>query len=392
MIKAGFSAIFLWLVLAGCEPDGTIITPQSNSCETTPVFDAPPLNMCRGSRRVRLTFAGDVLLHRQLQQIGYAGGFPALWAQAAPFLRDADIAIANLEGPVAPGMTRMGVLRGDPGPIFGTGVYTGYPTFNYHPMILAALHADGVDLVTTANNHAMDRGSVGANMTLDEIENAGLMSVGTVRAEGERNFVWRQKTALGNIAFIACSFSTNGMPDRQHQVLMCYEDRDTLLELVQREAADRDVAAVVVLPHWGLEYQSYPEGNQKALTLDLVNAGATAVIGTHPHAVQPFVQLPNPQGQMVPVAYSTGNFVAAQHSMPANVGALAIVDLCTSAEGGGVVADRFGWIAAQMVFTSQAFWLNIAPRGTEGVMAKAYDHVSRVAPGYSAQPQSCEAN
>lgn len=374
----------LYLLLASCAlEDGQI----AGMCRVEPVFDAPPLNACKGTRRVRLTIVGDVLLHGQLQRIGYAGGFPAMWAQATPFVRAADIAVANLEGPVAPGVTRSGTQRADPGPVFDDRVYTSYPMFNYHPMVLPALRDAGFDLVTTANNHAMDRRSLGADLTLEQIELAGIGAVGTIRSGAARDFVWRQRSTLGNIAFIACSFSTNGISDPQHQVLMCYRDQPELLALVRQEAADPSVAAVIVLPHWGQEYQSHPDASQTALARALVAAGATVVVGSHPHAVQPFTQMTGPDGQAVPVAYSTGNFVAGQNWMPAKVGALAIVDLCRG--DSGVVADRFGWVAAQMEFTQQAFGLNIAPRDTEGPLGLAYRHMSAVAPGYSAQPQSC---
>lgn len=381
--------IFLGIAicLTSCAPEGTMSDPLV--CMATPVFEAPPLNTCEGTKRVRLTLVGDVLLHKSLQQFGYAHGFPALWAQASPFLQAADIAVANLEGPVAPGITRAGRQVPDPGPVFDNRVYTGYPMFNYHPTILQALQGLGVDLVSTANNHALDRGAVGIDLTLAGLEAVEIGAVGTRPSTGDGTFVLHQRSQLGDIAFIACSFATNGIRDPNHQVLRCYKDQETLLALVKQEATNPDIQAVIVLPHWGEEYVSQPNSRQQALTLALANAGATAVIGTHPHAVQPFTQLPAQGGQIVPVAYSTGNFVAGQRRMPAKVGAMVILDLCASE--GKLVADRFGWIAMQMEFTPEAFWLNIAPRSEDGRLALAYRHLTNVAPGYSAQPQSCPA-
>jgi len=375
------------IFLAGCQ--AVVETPAQ--CMPKPVFTAPILNGCAGNERVHLSIAGDVLLHSGLQKIGYAGGFAALWAQAAPFLQNADIAIANLEGPVAPGIRRSGAQVVDPGPVFGTGVYTGYPTFNYHPMVLESLRALGLDLVTTVNNHALDRGSRGADMTLAELAKAEIGAVGTITAGAPREFVLRRKTRLGTIAFVACSFSTNGRRDPARQVLLCYQDREELLGIVAQQAGDPEVAAVLVLPHWGQEYRSTPDNQQTRLAAELVAAGATAVIGTHPHAVQPFATVTGPQGQVVPVVYSTGNFVATQNFDPAKYGALAVLDMCRSSNGGKMVTDRIGWIAMQMRFTPQAFWLDVAPAGTTGTRAAAFGHLSQVAPGWSAQPSSCEA-
>ncbi len=249
-------ALAVLLFLAACQE---MPAPQGQ-CLPAPDFTAAPLNSCTGAQRVRLVFAGDVLLHRQLQRYAYAGGLPLVWQQAAPYIRWADIAVANLEGPVAPGMRDANRQGADPGPVFGTGIYTGYPQFNYHPMILPPLRVLGIDLVTTANNHAMDRGARGADLTLQQLELAGIAAVGTVPATGAREFVRRLPSRLGPIAFIACSFSTNGIRDPQHQVLRCFKDRETLLSLVRAAANDPATAAVIVLPHWGGGIQPAPRG------------------------------------------------------------------------------------------------------------------------------------
>lgn len=389
-IGATLIGLLLLTLLAACLPNIGAAPRTGAQCTPQPVFEAPPLNTCAGSEGVSLAIVGDVLLHWQLQQLGYRRGFSGVWSETRPFLAGADIAIANLEGPVAPGVTRAGRQVTDPGPVYGTEVYTGYPTFNYHPVILRDLKALGIDLVSTANNHAMDRGAIGADLTLTEISRAGLDAVGTIRGGAARNFVTYQQTSAGKLAFIACSFSTNGMPNPRRQVLLCYEDRSELLSLVRREAMDTSVAGVIVLPHWGQEYRSAPDANQQKLARDFVAAGAIAVVGTHPHAVQPFTTLARPDGTRIPVVYSTGNFIAIQDEMPSKVEAMALLELCKNPDGHGLIAQRFGWIAMQMELTSQAYWVDIAPPGTTGPMGLAFRHLSKIAPGYSAQPVGCE--
>jgi len=381
------------LGLAACVPEERAAQPAvraqgapAGQCTGAPVFEAAPLNACTGTK-ARLAFVGDVLLHWQLQELGYKIGFGNIWYQPMQYLRAADIAVANVEGPVAPGLARGGARVADPGPVVGA-VYSGYPQFNYHPSVLRDLKAGGVDLITTANNHAMDRGPVGADLTLTEAARAGLDTVGTVPGAGPRRFVTRRASPVGTLAFIACSFSTNGIADPRRQVLRCYDDRSELIALVRREAADPGVAGVIVLPHWGVEYSSAPDAAQRRLARDLAQAGATAVIGTHPHAVQPFAALPGPGGRRVPVAYSTGNFVATQDFMPAKVEAMALLDLCRG-PGGKAVAGRFGWIAMQMSFTPKGYWVDIAPRGATGYAGQPEAHLRRIAPGYAAQPAAC---
>lgn len=388
MIRLSIALAFL-LVLSACVPDraptttGFAAGSLRGVCTGAPEFEAPPLNACTGPA-IRLSFVGDVLLHRQLQDLGYRAGFASTWSQPARYLAAADIAVANLEGPVAPGLTRTGARVPDPGPVGGTDVYTGFPQFNYNPVILRDLKAAGIDIVTTANNHAMDRGPAGADMTLAEVARAGISPVGTVARGARRSFVLRRRTPLGTLSFIACSFSTNGLPDPDRQVLRCYRDSDRLLGLVRREATDPAVAGVIVLPHWGQEYQSTPAPRQRALARALVGAGATAVIGTHPHTVQPWEVETGPGGVRAPVVYSTGNFIAIQDFMPAKMEAMAVLDLCPGT-GGRAVVSNAGWIAMQMRFSSRGYWAEIAPRGS----GEAEAFLNRIAPGFSAQPPAC---
>ena len=266
-------------LLAGCVPEQQVQT--GGQCVPKPAFQAPPVNPCADSERVRLTIVGDVLLHWPIQQTGYKYGFRKMWAQADPYLAWGDLTVGNMEGPIAPGVNQSGRQVGDPGPVYGTGVYTGFPMFNYHPQILKELKASGFDLMTTANNHAMDRGSLGADLTLREMAKAGLGAVGTIRSGAARRFAVRRGTALGTVSFIGCSFSTNGNPDPKRQVLLCYGNRSELLSLVRQEAADPSVAAVIVLPHWGQEYSSTPDTQQVALARDLAAAGGNGDRG-HP--------------------------------------------------------------------------------------------------------------
>jgi len=390
----GLALITMLAALAACMPPehGPPTEPRATGgpagmCTGAPQFETAPLNACTGPR-ARLAFVGDVLLHVQLQDHGYKTGFANVWHQPARHLRAADLAVANLEGTVAPGVAQDGTVGPDPGPGVDNRVYTGFPQFNYHPVVLRDLAQAGIDLVSTANNHAMDRGAIGADMTLAEVARAGLGAVGTAPSDGPRDFVHRRATPAGMLAFIACSFSTNGLPDPNGQVLRCYRDENRLTELVRREAADPGVAGVIVLPHWGREYTTTPSTRQRALARALVAAGATAVVGTHPHAVQPFEVLPGPGGTLAPVVYSTGNFVAIQDFMPAKVGAIALLDLCRD-EVGRAVAERTGWIAMEMLFTPQGYWAQIAPKGTEGRNGRAEAFLNKVAPGFSAQPPAC---
>jgi poly-gamma-glutamate synthesis protein (capsule biosynthesis protein) len=366
-------------------------------CRPDIKYITPPVNACLGQDVVRIAAVGDVLLHRPLQRRGYGDndGFRGIWRAAEPYFRAADITYANLEGPVAPGMTRGFNEVSDPGPVFDNRVYSSYPMFNYHPRVVAELKASGVDLVSTANNHALDRGSRGADLTIASLDAAGMPYTGTIRAGGARDFVTYTKTRMGRIAWIACAFSTNGIPDSKHQVLTCHGDRAELLALIGDQAARGDVAAVIVTPHWGIEYTHSPYRAERDLAADMVQAGATAVIGTHPHVIQPWDYLVAPGGSKSLVIYSTGNFVSGQVKLPRRTGLLAWIELCRAAPsrnlatalGARLVVRQAGWVPVMMSRTANGPELQIVGVAAKGLAAQARNLVARLLPnpGLSAE-------
>ena len=324
----------------------------------------PPVNACTGTAHVSLALVGDVLVHQALAWRGYQRGFASIWGAAIPLLSAADLTIANLEGPVAPGLTVGGRRVADPGPVYDGVVYTEYPAFNYHPVLIAELRAAGVDIVTTANNHTMDRGAAGVEATLAALDAAGLRHSGAHRAR-EPFAALRVQTALGPLALIACTFGTNGLADPHHQVPLCYDDRAALLALIAREGAQG--AAVIVLPHWGQEYTLDPDAAQRRLARELVAAGAIAVVGTHPHVPQPWEVLQGPAG-LVPVIHSTGNFIAAQPPLERATSLMAWLDLCRG--GTGIVVGGAGYVPLQMEFDGADPSLTL-PRPGMGQRAEA---------------------
>jgi len=325
----------------------------------------PEINACSDQTRLSLAIVGDVLLHRPLQWRGYARGFETIWGAAIPYLSAADIAIANLEGPTAAGYLPGGRQMADPGPVLDDAVYSGYPSFNYHPVVVEALREAGVDIVTTANNHALDRGSAGLDATLAALGASDMQSVGAVRSGQTRFAPLRVRSHIGALSFISCTFGTNGIVDRSQQVPLCYEDRAQILQLVEDEV--QRGAGVLVLPHWGREYELQPDAQQRRFARDLVEAGALAIVGTHPHVPQPWDIMQGPSGE-VPIIFSTGNFVAAQPPIERATSILAWLELCSNANGPRVTGA--GYVPLQMEFDGNDPSLTV-PRPGMGARAEA---------------------
>lgn len=256
---------------------------------------------------------GDVLLHASLQKQGFRLGFDSLWSDVLPQVKSATLAYANLEAPVAPGLSRSGKDIPDPGSVFDDRVHTSYPMFNYSPDVLVSLKESGFDVLSTANNHSLDRGAEGIRRTIFSLEYTGLAFTGT-RKERHSPRPWYTITHNDglSVAWLACTFSTNGIPDRQDQVLDCYTDRPELLSLVRQLDQDPTLGAIILTPHWGEEYSHAPSQQEKILARELIEAGATAVLGSHPHVPQPLEVYTAESGRQGVIIYSLGNFVSGQ--------------------------------------------------------------------------------
>lgn len=261
---------------------------------------------------------GDVLLHDGLhiQALKSPLGHKSLWKYVLPFIEKADMSYANLEGPVAPGVNDKGQFVTDPGMIFDQYVYDGYPRFNYHETLIQDLVSSGFDVVSTANNHALDHESNGVNKTIEMLNKDGLQFTGTKNDSDSRQEldVWPTIVERNGfrIAWLACTFSTNGIEDSEQQVLHCFKQKTLILSMIKELSANSNIDAVIITAHVGKEYEDLPEERTVTLYHAFTEAGALAVLGAHPHVLQPWEKHITADGREALIIYSLGNFVSGQ--------------------------------------------------------------------------------
>lgn len=307
-------------------------SPSSIPTAQGPLYFA---EACRPGARITIAAVGDIVLHSALQRQAYAvpTGHHSLWAPVEPLLRAADVTWANLEGPCANGVNSAGLEVRDPGRVFDWEVYSSYPMFNYHPSLLRALTESGVDVVSTANNHALDRRDLGADRTIDQLRAVGLNYAGT-RRTNEPDAPWFTLTDVKGvrIAWVACASESN-IPDPKKQILYCNDGSGALLSQVQALSTSFGIDAVIVTPHWGAEFEHRPRDLESSLAHAVLEAGATAVIGTHPHVVQPWEKYVTHDHREGFVMYSLGNFVSGQTGLDKQSSLILYLGLTKGADG-----------------------------------------------------------
>lgn len=277
-------------------------------------YDTPLLtaNMCGAGPPddVHFSFAatGDVFPHINIQMVAESVGYDYLFDHVRPFLQASDIAYTNFDG---------AMLAHSP--------YTGYPAFNYNPALGMALKNAGIGVVSTANNHILDRGPEGIDATLSVFEEAGIMQHGTVptTASAEPRPVYLPITLTRdgvsiNIAFLSFTWGTNGLADPYNQVNLLWNATDYGQQSGIRQQVLDDIAQakretdfVIVAAHWGQEYQMYPNPTQIEGATRMAQAGADVILGAQPHTLQP-VDILDTNGRKTLVIYSLANFLADQ--------------------------------------------------------------------------------
>jgi poly-gamma-glutamate synthesis protein (capsule biosynthesis protein) len=254
--------------------------------------------------RAQLVLGGDVMLSRHVGRLARQKKDPAWpFRDLAGFLVTADIAFVNLESPFS-----------DRGRRVEKGM-----VFKAEPEMIEGLKLAGIDVVSTANNHARDAGAYGLEYTLRWLDENGIQAAGTALEEKTaRDGAVLERNGL-RFGFLAYTYdqSNGNHPKPDSRVSML--DAAAMREDVERMRARADV--VVVSMHAGDEYRPKPNARQVEFARAAIDAGAAVVAGHHPHVVQPAERY---RGGVV--FYSLGNLVFDQfHRKDTQKGMLASV-------------------------------------------------------------------
>jgi hypothetical protein len=227
---------------------------------------------------------GDIMLGGRAKKAVAEFGPDYPFDGVLPLLRKAPIVLGNLEGPFAEKARRQ------------------ERNFSYRVdvRLASSLSRAGINVVTLANNHLMDCGRSGVLETLDALSDASVFALGAgtnEQAAHEPVILQAGKMRIGLLGYY-WNRRTAATADRPGSAMDPPEALDADIRGL-REHADR----IVVTFHWGVPYEREPSLEDRTKARFAVDSGADAVVGHHPHMVQPFEIY---RGS--PIFYSVGNF------------------------------------------------------------------------------------
>lgn len=287
-----------------------------------------------------LTAIGDIMCHNTQYIDAYNDetgeyDFSYVFDDISLYTKTADICVGNLETTFA-------------GEDVG---YSSYPTFNTPDSLAYELKDIGVDVLSTAGNHALDKGFNGLSRTIDVLNDADISHLGTYKSKEEQDKTLIKYVKGIKIAFVNFAYGTNGIPipsDKPYCVNLI--DENLMKEQIDR-AKEEEPDIIIACMHWGTEYKTTPSSTQEQLADFLFKNGVDIILGTHPHVLEPMekrtVTLDDGSTKDGFVIYSLGNFIADQNAEYTRDSIILNIDI-TKHTDGKITIDNYEYVPIYM--------------------------------------------
>ncbi len=280
--------------------------------------------------KVVMYSVGDIMMHDSLIKSGEHKGnynYDHFFTEVKEIFKDGDIVSGNLETTISGEKYK----------------YTGFPKFNSPYEYLLSLKKIGFNILSTANNHSLDRGEIGVINTIKNLKKTGIKFVGTSNNNNSKKRVLI--TSYNNIkfAFLSYTFSTNG--------ISIPKGKDYLVNMINKSQINEDlnyaksneVDLIVSYLHFGNEYERIPNNYQKEVVKYFLKNGVDIVLGSHPHVVQPFkFYRGNNKNQFV--IYSLGNFLSGQYNRYRDLGIILRFEIVKNIVTDEIISINFQYI------------------------------------------------
>ncbi|MBP2079838.1 CapA family protein [Oceanobacillus polygoni] len=304
-------------ILFGCAETTVVTSSKENTVRSSVVTykEIPSY-----SQEITISAIGDILIHSPVYMDAKTEGgydFIPMLESVKDTLEASTISVANQETMI--GGEELGLST--------------YPSFNSPFEVGDALKAVGVNVVTLANNHTLDRGEDAIQNAIEQWETIDMMYTGAYKDQRDRENLRVYETEEGiSVAFLSYTYGTNGIP--------VPEGKDYLVNLIDKNRIAEEVAlakeeadVVTLSLHFGNENERMPNEEQKELVQFAADQGVDIVFGHHPHVLQPMEWVTGKDGNETFVMYSLGNFISNQQELYQRIGGILNLSITKTVTG-----------------------------------------------------------
>ena len=262
-----------------------------------------------------ITFTGDIIMHLPVKNSAYEHniideeikkstnnrGFDFLFQRITDSIKKSDMAVGNMEFPIAPPFTSKPWI------------------FNCHPSVLDALKKSGFTMMHIANNHILDQKEDGVRSTIHFLRKHGLDYIGAdLDIKSSRSGIIKNSNGI-RIGFIGYTSVLNyTIPKKRNgYYINLFHFDSQVFEDIHNIKKQCDY--LIMVAHTGSEYALLPEKRDQNLMKQYINAGVDLIIGHHPHVLQPIEKYKSADNRNCFIFYSLGNFISNQgskHKLP----------------------------------------------------------------------------
>lgn len=298
---------------------------------------------------IHLMAIGDNLMHMGIVNTGRQNdgtyNYDFLFENIADFLDVSDIKIINQETPLA-------------GNHLG---FSGYPLFNSPTEVGDAIANAGFNVVLSATNHSADQGIDGMDHIVSYWKShPEVLVVGLHEPIDEANTTTNPRIGLLEVKDVTFAVLNYTYGPNYGSVPTSVSSRMDILCATQPNSIALDYTKinpqvlddikeakmladfVIVCPHWGTEYALSPSSYQESFAIQMTEAGADVIIGTHPHVPQPITTITTENGNTSLCYYSLGNYVSTQQNGPSMLEEMAWVSFHVTEDGPSLNIEKSG--------------------------------------------------
>ena len=291
---------------------------------------------------IELLAVGDNIAHQTIREVGMSEDGPWNYDSVYQYVKE-DVEAADLAL-----VTQETIFVEDREDV------SGYPSFGTPPEFGDALVNTGFDVIASATNHALDKGTDSIEYTLNwwEENHPDIPVLGLYDSEEAAEEIPIISCKDLKLAMLDYTYSLNGLelPSDQEYMVDVFDEEQAREDIRQaKELAD----VVIVVMHVGNEYEQDVDQETQEWTDIFLEEGVDIVIGSHPHVVRTMETLTGEDGHKMLVYYSLGNFTSTQTDLPSLMGAMAKITVRKNIETGEIEIPEHEFIPLLMYYNKE---------------------------------------